>query len=92
MAAPVTTGPVLPRAQEILASPVVRMLIEDPVALHDVAGINVTEAEAVIHVGAVIHELHSVSHHIRPVVDSHPVGSPVLYFGNSCNTIIIPLS
>lgn len=78
MAAPVTTGPVLSRAQEILATPVVRVLVEDPVTLHDVAGVNVTEAEALVHVGAVIGELHCVSHHVRPVVDPHPVGSSVL--------------
>lgn len=76
--APVTTSPVLSRAQEKLASPVVRVLIEDPVTLHDIAGVHVTVMEAVIHVGAVIHELHCVPHHLRPVVDPHPVGSSVL--------------
>lgn len=79
MATPVATGPVLSGPQEVLASPVVRVLVEDPVALHDVAGINVTEAETVVHVGAVVHELHALSHHLRPVVDSHLVGSSVLW-------------
>lgn len=79
VAAPVATGPVLSRAKEILASPVVGVLVEDPVTLHDVAGENVTVAEAVIHVGAVIHKLHWVSHHVWPVVDPHPVGSPILH-------------
>lgn len=79
MAAPVTTGPVLSGAHEILASPVVRVLVEDPETFHDVAGVNVTVAEAVVHVGAVIHELHGVSHHVRPVVDPHLVGSSILY-------------
>lgn len=78
MAAPVTTGPVLSRAQEILASPIVRVLVEDPETLHDTAGVNVTEAEAVIHVGAVIHELHRVSQQVGPVIDPHPVGSSIL--------------
>lgn len=54
VAAPVPAGPILSRAQEILASPVVRVLVEDPKALHDVAGVNVTVAEAFVHVGAVI--------------------------------------
>lgn len=58
MAAPVTTGPVLSGSQEILSSPVVRVLVEDPVTLHDIAGVNVTVAEALIHIGAVICELH----------------------------------
>lgn len=78
MAAPVTAGPVLSGAHEILASPEVGVLVEDPVTLHDVAGVNVTEAEAVVHAGAVIHELHAVSHHVGPVVDPHPVGSSIL--------------
>lgn len=79
MAAPVTTGPVLSRAQEILASPVVRVLVEDPETLHDVTGVNVTVVETLIHVRAVIHEFHHLSHHVRPVVDPHLVGSSILY-------------
>lgn len=79
MAAPVTTGPVLSRAQEILASPIVRVLVEDPVTLQDTAGVNVTIAEAVIHIGAVIHELHCVSQQVGPIIDPHPVGSSILY-------------
>lgn len=78
VAAPVTAGPVLSWAQEVLASPVVGVLVEDPVTLHNVAGVNVVVAEAIIHVGAVIHELHCVSHHVRPVVDPHPIGSSIL--------------
>lgn len=78
MAAPVTTGSVLSGAQEILASPVVGVLVEDPEALHDIAGVNVTEVETVEHVGAVVHELHGVSHHVGPVVDPHLVGSSIL--------------
>lgn len=79
VAAPVTTGPVLSRAQEKLASPVVRVLVEDPVALHDIAGVNITVAEALVHIGAVIHELHCVSQQVGPVIDPHPVGSSILY-------------
>lgn len=78
MAAPVTTSPVLSRAHEILSSPVVRVLVEDPVTFQNVAGVNIIVAEAFIHVGAVIYELHHVSHEVRPVVDPHLVGSPVL--------------
>lgn len=79
MAAPLTTGPVLSGAHEILASPVVRVLVEDPETLHDIAGVNVAVMEAIVHIGAVVHELHGVSHHVRPVVDPHPVGSSILY-------------
>lgn len=79
MAAPVTTSPVLSRAKEILASPVVRVLVEDPITFHDVAGVNVRVAEALVHIGAVLHELHRVPHQVRPVVDPHLVRSSILY-------------
>lgn len=78
MATPVTAGPVLAGAQEILTSPVVGVLIEHPVALHDIGGEDVTMAETLIHVGAVVHEFHHVARHLRPVVNSHFVGSSVL--------------
>lgn len=58
--------------------PVVRVLIKDPATLHDGAGVNVTEAETLMHVGAVFHEFHHVSHHVRPVVDLQLVGSSIL--------------
>ena len=83
VAAPVATGPVLSRAQEILAPPVVGVLVENPESLQDVAGVDVTEAETLGQVGAVVHELHGVSHHIGPVVEPHPVGSSVLQVGES---------
>lgn len=77
-APPVPTRPVLSGAQEILPSPVVGMLVEDPVALHDITGVDVTVMKALVHVGAVIHELHHVPHHVGPVVEPHPVGPSVL--------------
>lgn len=79
MAAPVTTGPVFSGAQEVLAPPVVRMLVEDPVTLQNVAGVNVTVAEAVVEIGAVVHYLHRMSCQVRSVVDPHSVGPSVLF-------------
>ena len=79
VAAPVAAGPVLAGAHEVLAAPVVGVLVEDPVALHDVAGEDVVVVVAVVHVGAVLHELHHLAHHLRPVVHPHPVGAPVLW-------------
>lgn len=90
MAAPVTTGPVLPRPQEILSSLVVGMLVEDPETFQNVAGVNITVAEALVHVGAVVHELHHVSHEVRPVVDPHLVGSSVLCVRLIKIMVIIP--
>lgn len=63
------------------------MLIEGPVALHDIGGVDVTVAEAIVDVGAVVRELHHVSTHVRSVVDSHLVASSVLWGrGTKSNT------
>lgn len=78
MAAPFAARPVLAGPQHVLAPLKVWVLIEDPVTFHDVAGVNLAGAEALQHVGAVVHELHHVSHQIRPVVDPQPVGSSIL--------------
>lgn len=77
-AAPVPAGPVHSWAHEVLPSSIVGMLVEGPVALHDVAGVDVSVMEALVHVGAVIHELHHVPHHLGPVVKPHLVGSSIL--------------
>lgn len=60
-AAPVTMLVVLARAQEVLMAPVVWVLVEDPVALHNIAGGNVSPVEAVLQVGAVVAQLHHLS-------------------------------
>lgn len=54
-ASPLAVPPVLARAQEVLASPVVGVLVEDPVALHDVDGGDVAAMEALVQVWAVLH-------------------------------------
>lgn len=78
VAAPIAASPVLAGAEEVLTTPVVGVLIEHPVTFHDIGGEDVTVAETLVHIGAVVHELHHVTRHLRPVVDPHPVGSSVL--------------
>lgn len=78
VAAPIAASPVLAGAEEVLTTPVVGVLIEHPVTFHDIGGEDVTVAETLVHIGAVVHELHHVTRHLRPVVDSHSVGSSVL--------------
>lgn len=57
------------------------MLVKDPEALHTVTGVDAVVAKTVEDIGAVVCELHHVSMHFRPVVDSHAVGSSVLLCG-----------
>lgn len=45
---PVAELPVLARPHEVLASPVIGMLVKGPVAVHDVAGVDVAAAESVL--------------------------------------------
>ena len=78
MAAPVTASPIFTRAQEVLASAVIGVLIEGPVTLHNVRGEYVVVTETVVNIRAVVHELHHVAGHFRSVVDPHPVRSSVL--------------
>lgn len=80
-ATPVVAGSVFSRSQEVLTASIVRVLVEGPEALHTVAGVDAVVTEAIVDIGAVIGELHHVSVHLGPVVDSHTVGSSVLLSG-----------
>lgn len=78
VATPVPAGAVLSRPQEVLAPPVVWMLIEHPVALRHMAGADVMAVKALVHAGAVVSQVRAVTHHVRPVVQPHPVRAVVL--------------
>ena len=77
--APLAVPPVLPRPEEVLPAPVIRVFVEDPVAVHDVTGVDVAVVEAVGHAGTVVHELHHVAAEVCLLVDPHPVGATVLW-------------
>lgn len=55
------------------------MLIEDPVALLHIAGVDVVEVEALIQGGAVITQLHHLATELRALVDHHFVRTLVLW-------------
>lgn len=77
--APVAVPPVLPGPQEVLPASVVGVLIEDPIAVHDITGVHVAVMETVRHTGTVIHELHHVTAEVRLLVDSQSVGASILW-------------
>lgn len=64
---------VLALLQQVLAPPVVWVLIEDPDALLDVGRVNVTVAPAVLQVGQVLSDLHHLAAEVRTFVDADPV-------------------
>lgn len=76
--APVAVPPVLPRSQEVLSASVVGVLVEDPVAIHIITGVDVAVMETVRHTGTVIHELHHVTTEVGFLVDTQSVGASVL--------------
>lgn len=75
---PVAVPPVLPSSQEVLPAPVVGVLVEDPVSIHDVTRVHVAVVETVRHTGAIVHELHHVAAKVRLLEDAQPVGATIL--------------
>lgn len=63
--------PVLTLEQQELAPPVVRMLIEEPVAFRHVAGVHIVKMEALIQRRAVISQLHHGPSKVWALVDRH---------------------
>lgn len=72
-APPLTVPPVLPRTQEVLASPVIGVFVQHPVALQDICGGDITGVETLVKVGAVFHQLQVLTRKVRALKDFHPV-------------------
>lgn len=72
-APPLAMPPVLPRTQEVLASPVIGVFVQHPVALQDICGGDVTGVETLVKVGAVFHQLQVLTREVRALKDFHPV-------------------
>lgn len=70
---PVAEFAVLARPEEELTAPVVGMLVQGPVSLNDVAGVDVVVREALLDRLAVIGELHHVTLEFRALIDAHPI-------------------
>lgn len=75
---PLVESPVLARAHEVLAAPVVRVFIEDPVSLLDVTGVDIVKVKAVVKRGTVIRQLHHLTSELRTLVNHHPVRALLL--------------
>lgn len=76
--APVTVSAVLSSSQEVLSASVIGVLVEDPVAIHNVTRVDVAVMETVRQTGTVIHELHHVAAEVWFFIDTQPVGAPIL--------------
>lgn len=64
--------------QDVLASAVVRVLVEDPVALHHVTGGDAAYLELVLQVGAVLAQFHHLASKVIPLEELQAVGAIVL--------------
>lgn len=64
--------------QDVLASTVVRVLVEDPVALHHVAGGDTTHLELVLEIGAVLTQFHHLASKVAPLKELQAEGAIVL--------------
>lgn len=78
VAAPVDEALVLAGLQVVVTSPVVWLLVYEPVAVHHVAGVEVGDAITVHEVGAVVRQLHHLTSHVKMLVQPHPVAVTVL--------------
>lgn len=54
---------------------VVGVLVQGPVTVHDVAGVDVTAAEMILHRLTVLAELHHLALEVGPLVDAYAVGA-----------------
>ena len=78
VAAPLAEAPVLAGLQVVVAPPVVGMLIQQPVAVHHVAGVEVGQTETVHEVRAVVGQLHHLASHVEVLVQPHLGAAAVL--------------
>lgn len=98
---PVAELPVLARVHEVLAPPIAGMLVQGPVAVHHVAGVDVPVAEVLLHGLAVVAKLHHLALEVRTLIDAQAVLPPAVLWGKSkerilrskpCNTILLCLT
>ena len=71
-------APVVPRPQQVLPPPVVGHLIEDPVALQHMQGVELIEPEAILDAGAVLSELRNKAPVVISLVQPYPVRAGLL--------------
>lgn len=86
-AAPLTEPLVLPRPDQVHPAAVVRVLVEDPVAVGDVAGKDVVNVEAVHDAGAVIGQVHHLASELDSLVQAHAKGAGTLVWNKRRESI-----
>lgn len=77
-AAPVAVPAVLAGPQVVGSSPVVGLVVQQPMAVDHVARVNVRHTQAVLDVGAVVAHLLHLTGHVGTLVQSDFVGAAVL--------------
>lgn len=77
-ASPVAVSPVLSRPQVVRSALVVRLVVQQPVAIHHITGVEVGHAEVVLDIWTVIHQLMHLAGHVEAFIQPHPVRALVL--------------
>lgn len=77
-APPVAVPAVLSGPQVVHPALVVGLVVQEPVAVHHAAGVEVSHAELVLDVGAVVHQLVHLAGHVEALVEPQPVGAVML--------------
>lgn len=80
-AAPLAEPLVLSGPNQVHPSPVVRVLIEEPVAVGYVAGEDVVYVETVHDAGAVVHQVHHLTSKLDPLIQTHFEWPRLLIYG-----------
>lgn len=75
---PVSEAAVFASLQQILTSPVVRMLKEDPGSIQNVTGLDLTVSEVVIERGPVLTALHNLTLEVRPLIQTDTENATML--------------
>lgn len=70
-AAPLAEPRVIPGPDQVHPAPVVRLLVEEPVAVGDVAGEDAVDVEAVHDAGAVVLQVHHLTPELDALVQAH---------------------
>lgn len=75
---PVAEPPVVAGPQVVHPAAVVGLLVHEPVAVADAAGVHLGHVEAVRDVGAIVAQVHHLPRHVLAVVQPHAEVSAVL--------------
>lgn len=77
-ASPLVEPPVLTRTHQVLTSPVMRMLVEDPVSTDHIAGVDVSGVKVFMQGGNVFSQLTHLPPELGPLVQHHFVSDLAL--------------